>query len=72
MSATADDVVFCHDRAFRPDAALTFILETRTPESLVPFGLIWVGITHRGAREAAGRDRDRFPDRAAAGDPRPR
>jgi ABC-type transport system substrate-binding protein len=38
----------------------TFILETTRPDSLVPFGLTWVGITHRGAWEAAGKDWDKF------------
>ena len=50
--------------SWRAEGTHTFILETRTVDSLVPFGLTWVGITHRGAWEAAGRDWDRFMDRA--------
>ena len=50
--------------SWRAEGPLTFILETRTVDSLVPFGLTWVGITHQGAWEAAGRDWDRFLDRA--------
>ncbi|MBW6396763.1 ABC transporter substrate-binding protein [Roseomonas sp. HJA6] len=38
----------------------TFIVETRTVDSLVPYGATWVGITHRAAWEAAGRDNDKF------------
>jgi ABC-type transport system substrate-binding protein len=40
--------------AWRAEGPNTFILETSAPDSLVPFGLTWVGITHRGAWEAAG------------------
>ncbi|MCS6890459.1 MAG: ABC transporter substrate-binding protein, partial [Rhodovarius sp.] len=49
--------------AWRAEGPHTFILETRIPDSLVPFGLTWVGITHQGAWEAAGRDWDRFLSR---------
>lgn len=38
----------------------TFIVETRTVDSLVPYGATWTGITHRAAWEAAGRDNDKF------------
>ncbi|MBR0654456.1 ABC transporter substrate-binding protein [Roseomonas arctica] len=41
----------------------TFILETRTVDSLVPYGATWTGITHQGAWEAAGRDNDRLLQR---------
>lgn len=41
----------------------TFILETRTPDSLVPFGLTWIGITHKGAWEAAGSNWDNYMNR---------
>jgi len=50
--------------SWRAEGANTFILETRIPDSMVPFGLTWVGITHRGAWQAAGRDWDRYLDRA--------
>ena len=55
--------------SWRADGPNTFILETRTPDSLVPFGMTWVGITHQGAWEAAGRDWDRFLDRAVGTGP---
>jgi hypothetical protein len=38
----------------------TFIIETRIPDSLVPFGMTWIGITHKGAWEAAGSNWDNF------------
>ena len=47
----------------------TFIIETRTVDSLVPYGLTWVGITHRGAWEAAGRDWDEYMQRAVGTGP---
>jgi len=50
--------------SWRAEGTNTFIIETRIPDSLVPFGLTWVGITHQGAWQAAGRDWDRFLDRA--------
>ncbi len=50
--------------SWRAEGENTFILETRTPDSLVPFGLTWIGITHRGAWEAAGRNWDTFLNRA--------
>jgi ABC-type transport system substrate-binding protein len=55
--------------SWRAEGTHTFILETRTVDSLVPFGLTWVGITHRGAWEAAGRDWDRFMERAVGTGP---
>jgi ABC-type transport system substrate-binding protein len=55
--------------SWRAEGPHTFILETRTVDSLVPFGLTWVGITHRGAWEAAGRDWDRFLERAVGTGP---
>ncbi|MCO6418041.1 ABC transporter substrate-binding protein [Siccirubricoccus sp. KC 17139] len=38
----------------------SFVIETRVVDSLVPYGVTWIGITHRGAWEAAGRDNDKF------------
>ena len=38
----------------------TFIIETRIPDSLVPFGMTWIGITHKGAWEAAGQNWDNY------------
>ncbi|GGC41671.1 ABC transporter substrate-binding protein [Siccirubricoccus deserti] len=37
-----------------------FVIETSVVDSMVPYGATWVGITHRGAWEAAGRDNDRM------------
>ncbi|WP_149535886.1 ABC transporter substrate-binding protein [Siccirubricoccus phaeus] len=42
----------------------TFILETTRPDSLIPYGVTYVGITHRGAWEAAGRSWDAFLEKA--------
>jgi len=50
--------------AWRADGPNTFIIETRTVDSLVPYGMTWIGITHQGAWEAAGRDWDRYLGRA--------
>jgi ABC-type transport system substrate-binding protein len=55
--------------AWRAEGPNTFVLETTRPDSLVPFGLTWVGITHQGAWEAAGRDWDRFMQRAVGTGP---
>ena len=49
--------------AWRAEGPNTFIIETRIPDSLVPFGLTWVGITHRGAWEAAGSSWDTYLNR---------
>jgi len=38
----------------------TFVIETRVVDSLVPYGVTWIGITHQGAWEAAGRDNDKL------------
>ncbi|MBB5691336.1 ABC transporter substrate-binding protein [Roseomonas alkaliterrae] len=55
--------------SWRAEGEKTFIVETRTPDSLVPFGLTWIGITHRGAWEAAGRSWDTFLNRAVGTGP---
>ncbi|RYJ02843.1 MAG: ABC transporter substrate-binding protein [Acetobacteraceae bacterium] len=55
--------------AWRAEGKNTFILETTRPDSLVPFGLTWVGITHKGAWEAAGRDWDKYMDKAVGTGP---
>ena len=55
--------------SWRAEGPNTFILETTRPDSLVPFGLTWVGITHQGAWEAAGKDWDRFMNRAVGTGP---
>jgi ABC-type transport system substrate-binding protein len=55
--------------SWRAEGERTFILETRTPDSLVPFGLTWIGITHQGAWERAGRDWDRYLNMAVGTGP---
>ncbi|WP_160120453.1 ABC transporter substrate-binding protein [Rhodovarius lipocyclicus] len=49
--------------AWRAEGPHTFILETRIPDSLVPFGMTWIGITHKGAYEAAGSNWDNYMNR---------
>jgi len=46
--------------AWSAEGPNTFIIETRIPDSLVPFGMTWIGITHKGAWEAAGSNWDNF------------
>lgn len=55
--------------SWRAEGPGTFIVETTRPDSLVPFGLTWVGITHQGAWEAAGKDWDRYMQRAVGTGP---
>ncbi len=38
----------------------TFVLETSTVDSTVPYGVAWIGITHQGAWEAAGRNWENY------------
>lgn len=46
-----------------------FWIDTIYPDSTVPFGTVYVGITHRGAWEAAGRSWDAFLNRAVGTGP---
>jgi len=46
--------------AWSAEGPNTFIIETRIPDSLVPFGMTWIGITHKGAWEAAGQNWDNY------------
>ena len=46
--------------AWSAEGPNTFIIETRIPDSLVPFGMTWIGITHKGAWEAAGSNWDNY------------
>ncbi len=55
--------------SWRAEGPGTFIVETTRPDSLVPFGLTWVGITHQGAWEAAGKDWDKYMQRAVGTGP---
>jgi ABC-type transport system substrate-binding protein len=47
----------------------TFWLETSIVDSTVPYGLVWVGITHQGAWEAAGKDWNAFLNKAVGTGP---
>ncbi len=42
------------------DNDATFWLETTVPDSTVPYGVTWLGITHKGAWEAAGKSWDQY------------
>lgn len=42
------------------DGPLGFWLETSIPDSTIPYGLTWIGITHKGAWEAAGSNWDNY------------
>ena len=46
-----------------------FWMETSYPDSTVPFGVMYVGITHKGAWEAAGRSWDAYLNRAVGTGP---
>ena len=46
--------------AWRAAGTTTFILETNRIDSLAPFGMTWIGITHQGAWEAAGKNWDNY------------
>ncbi|MDB5372481.1 MAG: ABC-type transport system, substrate-binding protein [Belnapia sp.] len=47
----------------------TFVLETNTVDSTVPYGASWIGIVHQGAWEAAGRNWDSYMPRAVGTGP---
>ena len=55
--------------SWRAEGPNTFILETTRPDAFVPYGLTWVGITHQGAYERAGRDWDRYMNMAVGTGP---
>ena len=55
--------------AWHAEGERTFIIETTRVDSLVPFGCTWVGITHQGAWEAAGRDWDAYMNKAVGTGP---
>jgi len=46
-----------------------FWLDTSYPDSTVPFGTVYIGITHRGAWEAAGKSWDAYLNRAVGTGP---
>ncbi len=50
--------------AWRAEGPNTFIIETNRVDSLVPYGMTWIGITHQGAWEAAGKNWDNYMARA--------
>jgi ABC-type transport system substrate-binding protein len=51
------------------DGPNTFWLETSVVDSTVPFTITWVGITHRGAWEAAGKSWDAYLNKAVGTGP---
>jgi ABC-type transport system substrate-binding protein len=54
---------------WRAEGPNTFILETSRPDAFVPYGMTWIGITHQGAWERAGRDWDRYLNMAVGTGP---
>ncbi len=55
--------------AWGTDGPQSFWLETSIVDSTVPYGVTWVGITHRGAWEAAGRNWDAYGAKAVGTGP---
>lgn len=47
----------------------TFMLETRTVDSTLPYGVSWIGIVHQAAWEAAGRSWDTYMPKAVGTGP---
>ncbi|RZM04564.1 MAG: ABC transporter substrate-binding protein [Variovorax sp.] len=47
----------------------TFWLETATPDGTLPYALTWMGIVHRGAWEAAGKDWVAYATKAVGSGP---
>ncbi|WP_240046685.1 ABC transporter substrate-binding protein [Paracraurococcus ruber] len=47
----------------------TFVVETRTVDSTVPYGVSWIGIVHQAAWEAAGRNWDNYMPKAVGTGP---
>ncbi|MDB5372480.1 MAG: extracellular solute-binding protein family 5 [Belnapia sp.] len=55
--------------AWHAEGPNTFIVETTRPDSLVPYGITYIGLTHRGAWEAAGKSWDAFMEKAIGSGP---
>ena len=55
--------------AWGSDGAAQFWLETSIVDSTIPFDVTWVGITHRGAWEAAGKNWDAYLSKAVGTGP---
>ncbi len=55
--------------AWGADGPDKFWLETSIIDSTVPYGMTWVGITHRGAWEAAGKDWNAYLTKAVGTGP---
>jgi peptide/nickel transport system substrate-binding protein len=51
------------------DGDHSFWLETSVVDSTVPYGAVWVGITHQGAWEAAGKDWNAYLQKAVGTGP---
>ena len=55
--------------AWRAEDERPSSLETRTVDSTVPYGVTWIGITHQGAWEAAGKNWDSYMPKAVGTGP---
>ena len=54
---------------YRAEGPRTFVVDTNRTDSCLPYLLFWIGITHRGAWEASGRDWDAYLARAVGTGP---
>ncbi|MBK1658027.1 ABC transporter substrate-binding protein [Paracraurococcus ruber] len=48
---------------WRAEGPNTFVIETNRVDSTIPYTMTWIGITHQGAWEAAGRNWDNYMQR---------
>jgi ABC-type transport system substrate-binding protein len=55
--------------AWGSDGPGNFWIETSIVDSTVPYGVVWVGITHQGAWEAAGKNWDTYLQKAVGTGP---
>ena len=55
--------------AYRAEGPYTFVVETNRVDSLLPYLLFWIGITHQGAWEAAGKSWDAYLTKAVGTGP---
>ena len=46
--------------AYRAEGPYTFVVDTNRVDSCLPYLLFWIGITHQGAWEAAGKNWDNY------------
>ncbi|MDO9707310.1 ABC transporter substrate-binding protein [Paracraurococcus lichenis] len=55
--------------SYRAAGPHTLVIDCNRVDSMLPYLLVWVGITHQGAWEAAGRNWDTFMTRAVGSGP---